>query len=351
MTAIFVKISLFLGAGASVMFGKPTTKGFLEVLQTKLDSDKMEFYKFLNANIKFNDVEDVLQALKDVRLFAMKEIGKLVFRTLPAPKPPNNINFLSLCTELELQIKSSIKSYYMWNHDHDQKLQDVYDDVFSALSQTGSITVFTTNYDTVIETYCRVRNYACVDGFVQSFDHREWTGKFDTKGVDKSVRLYKLHGSLDWKRHREYGIIQGLELGNTANTEEDIMIMPTHSPKDEENKTPFGDIFDLMKQEFKEQDACIVIGYSFRDENINDVFRKFVQDKKTLIVVSPTLRDDMKNLFVQGCRYNVKDDQVHIFTRGEGFVLGFESTFDHNSTSTLLFKSLSVIRYRVGDDP
>lgn len=350
MAGIFVKVSLFLGAGASVMFGKPTTKEFLEVLQTKLDSDKMEFYRSLNVNIKFNDVEDVLQTLKDVRLFAMKEIGKLVFRTLPAPKPPNNGDFLSLCTELELQIKSSIKSHYGWNHDHDQRLQDVYDDVFSALSQTGSITVFTTNYDTVIETYCRAGNYACVDGFVQNFDHREWTGKFDTEGVDKPVRLYKLHGSLDWKRHREYGIIQGLELGNTANTEEDIMIMPTHSPKDEESKTPFGDIFDLMKQEFKEQDACIVIGYSFRDENINEVFREFVQDKKTLIVVSPTLRDDMKNLFVRGCKYEVRDDRVHVFTRSEGFVLGFESTFDYNSTSTLISNSLSAIRYRVGDD-
>ena len=346
-----MKVSLFLGAGASVIFGKPTTKQFLEVLHKELGPDITKFHNYLNTSLKFNDVEDVLQALKDVRLFATKDIGGLVFTLLSPPKEFDNGDFLQLCEELERRIKSSIKSHYRWNYNDDTILQQVYDHIFSALrSNTDSVDVFTTNYDTAVETYCRDRDCTCIDGFVTNLDHREWTGNFDAKGADKPVRLYKLHGSLDWKRHREYGIIQALELGNTINTEEDIMIMPTHSPKDEEHKTPFADILGLMKQEFKKQDACIVIGYSFRDESINKVFRKFVQDKKTLIVISPTVRNDMKNLFTR-CECRVEGNRLYFFTGGEGHVLGFEAKFDRSSAMSLISDSFSALRYHSGDDP
>lgn len=345
-----MKVSLFLGAGASVIFGKPTTEQFLKVLNKELGPDITKFHDYLNTSLKFNDVEDVLQALKDVRLFAKKDIGGLVFTLLSMPKELDNSSFLQLCQELERRIESSIKSHYRWNHDHDHMLRQVCDSLFSALrSHAGPVTVFTTNYDTAIETYCRGGDCTCIDGFVPNLDHRKWTGNFDTKGVDKPVRLYKLHGSLDWKRHREYGIIQGLELGNTANTEEDIMIMPTRSPKDEERKTPFADIFGFMKQEFKKQDACIVIGYSFRDENINDVFRKFVQGEKTLIVISPTVRDDMKNLFPR-CEYSAEGNRLRVITGGGGPVLAFEAAFDRNSAPSLISDSFSALRYHSGDD-
>lgn len=329
------------------MFGKPTTKKFLQVLHKELGPDIMKFHDYLNASLKFNDVEDALQALKDARLFATKEIGSLVFTLLSMPKELDDGGFLPLCEELEQGIKSRIKSHYRWDHANDHKLRHVYDGVFPALrSYTDSVTVFTTNYDSAIETYCRGGDCTCIDGFAQNLDHRKWTGNFDTRGVDKPVRLYKLHGSLDWKKHREYGIIQGLELGNTANTEEDIMIMPTHSPKDEERETPFADIFGLMRQEFKKQDACIVVGYSFRDEKINEVFRKFVQDKKTLIVISPTVRDDMKdNLFTRRCECRVEGNRLSFFTGG-GTVLGFETEFDPGNAANLISDSLSAIGYR-----
>lgn len=35
-------------------------------------------------------------------------------------------------------------------------------------------------------------------------------------------------------------------------------------------------------------DACIVIGFSFRDEHINDIFSKFLTRGKSIIIVSPS---------------------------------------------------------------
>lgn len=69
---VFVGVLLFLGAGASAMFGKRTTAEFLQVLPEHLDEDTKPFYDLLVSEIKFKDIEDVLQDLKEARLFGKK---------------------------------------------------------------------------------------------------------------------------------------------------------------------------------------------------------------------------------------------------------------------------------------
>ena len=350
-----MKVSLFLGAGASAMFGKPTTAEFLKVLPQHLDDNIRPFHDHLVNSLKFGDIEHVLQASKDIGSFAQTEIGDWIFPQVPL----SNLHyrsgaFLSLSSRLERQIESTIKSYYRWDHDHDPTLLDVYNQIFPNLrSQTDSVTIFTTNYDTVIETYCLMSDCTCVDGFVDEPGYRKWARNFNTQNVNNPIRLYKLHGSLEWKLHSEFGIIQGFELGDGPNIKKDIMIMPTLSPKKEENATPFSDIFDLMKTEFQNQDACIVVGCSFRDEGVNEVFRKFIQDKKTMVAISPTVVEDLKNLFGQECK-STSGDGVKLYIspkEGDGCVFGFAAKFEPDNAAELVSKSLHAIRERTPGDP
>ena len=351
-----MKVSLFLGAGASTMFGKPTTAEFLQLLPERLNSKTIQFYNHLADKLRFEDIEDALQALKEVRLFCKNDVGKLVLACTSMPGIQHEDNsFWLTCNALKNQIESTIKSQYGWDHEHDQKLIDIYDQIFNYIrSQTGTATVFTTNYDTAIETYCRRRNYTCVDGFVGTSDLRRWAGDFDTKNANSPVRLYKLHGSLEWKLHKEYGIIMGPELGNSSNIEKDIMIMPTRSPKDEEKETPFSEIYRLMKEEFWRQDACIVIGCSFRDESINDVFRAFIREEKTMVVVSPTVAKDVPdNLLQQECESASGPlGELYISPKiGLGHVVGFADKFGPHNAAELISKSLSTIQERFGQWP
>ena len=348
-----MKVSLFLGAGASAMFGKPTTAEFLELLPERLNATTGAFYSHLADKLQFGDIEDVLQALKEVRLFGKTGVGKLVFACTYMPDVQYvNGGFRPSCDVLKNKIESTIKSHYEWDHAHDQKLVGTYDQIFDCLrSQTDSVTVFTTNYDTAIETYCRRRNCTCVDGFVGTSDLRRWAGNFDTKHADNPVRLYKLHGSLEWKLHKEYGIIMGPELGNSSNIEKDVMIMPTRSPKDEEKETPFSEIFRLMKEELWGQDACIVIGCSFRDESINDVFRAFIRDEKTMIVISPTVAKDVPdNLLQQECESASGPlGELYISPKiGLGRVIGFATKFEPGNAAEVIPKSLSIIKEKSG---
>lgn len=349
-----MKVSLFLGAGASAMFGKPTTAEFLKVLPQHLDDHIRPFYEYMVNEREFKDIEYVLQATKDMGSFAQTESGEWIFPQVPLPNPYSPGQFLQLSDELERQIESTIKSYYRWKYrdqtlldGYDQTLLHVYNQIFSQLrSQTDSVAVFTTNYDTVIETYCIASKYTCVDGFVNERGYRTWAGNFDTQNVNNPIRLYKLHGSVDWKLHREFGVIQALELGNNANIEKDMMIMPTLSPKKEEKATPFSDIFDLMKTEFQNQDACIVVGCSFRDEGVNAVFEKFIRNKKPMVVISPTVIKDLSdNLFKQECE-SVSGglDNLYISPKeGNVAVIGFEAKFESGNAADLISKSLAVL--------
>lgn len=42
-------------------------------------------------------------------------------------------------------------------------------------------------------------------------------------------------------------------------------------------------------------DVCIVIGFSFRDEHINNIFINYLNLQKPFIVISPTINVDIKN--------------------------------------------------------
>jgi hypothetical protein len=66
-----------------------------------------------------------------------------------------------------------------------------------------------------------------------------------------------------------------------------MLVYPTLSPKDGYEKEPYKSIRDNFVKMMDISDLCIVIGFSFRDIHINDIFLKFLKNGKTIIVISP----------------------------------------------------------------
>src|SRR5207247_2104771 len=144
--------------------------------------------------------------------------------------------------------------------------------------QSGEIHVFTSNYDKVVEQYCNLRkeNYSCIDGFERNPPNNEfarWTGIFNpiSNGA-KNVFLYKLHSSLNWKEHVDEGLVRTNEESKSDdhNFVRNVVIYPTLSPKNEEENEPHKSTIERFRNYMKEADACVVIGYSFRD-SLNEV--------------------------------------------------------------------------------
>lgn len=67
-----------------------------------------------------------------------------------------------------------------------------------------------------------------------------------------------------------------------------MLVYPTLSPKEGAVIEPYMTISKQFEVLMDTLDACIVIGFSFRDEHINDIFSKFLTRRKSLIIVSPS---------------------------------------------------------------
>ena len=106
----------------------------------------------------------------------------------------------------------------------------------------------------------------------------------------KRLFLYKLHGSLTWKKFSDSKIIKMLY--NEDHPQKDAingitLVSPTRTPKDTESDPPYTELIELFKNRIQDFDVCIVVGYSFRD-SLNEKFMDFLSKKeKLLIVISP----------------------------------------------------------------
>lgn len=297
-------IVLFLGAGASVPFGKPTTKQLLERLAPE---DSKIRYSFRNSLLKcpqFLDIEYVLSAATQIRDFLYNSLGGAYFKYLsesqnalhttrdPSASPINFHTTLPEWDGIVRSLEDDVFNNYRWDGNFDDDLEKIYDPLFDFIKQySDELIICTTNYDKAIENYCERKRYACVDGFQEILGAHRWVkGQFyypaKTEGRTY-VYLYKLHGSLDWKENRRGDIIKTHEEGRPGDPtyRGNLLIYPTLDPKPVESD-PFTTIINEFMKRIKDADICIVIGFSFRDKYLSDLLIEFKskKDKKLIII-------------------------------------------------------------------
>ena len=303
-------IALFLGAGASVPFDFPTTVQFKEKLRN-MPEKPIGLDQFLN-NSAYNDIEHILRAIEDIEKFPTTLGGKFFQSptTLTWPGSPGQMNIKQLLEILKIIvtiIKEQVYKLYSWDDSKNDKLLNMYDDIFSILSESkNKIHVFTTNYDQAIENYCDNNDkFRCNDGF--GYDSNIRKSVFDKKCFDEDdqngqiiVNLYKLHGSLNWQKHSSRMIRLDREDKNQDDSQ-NLVVYPTLSPKEGMTSQPFKSIRDKFAECIKHMDMIVVIGYSFRDEHINKMFKDFLKDEhKGIVVISPTAQKDFLENFLMG---------------------------------------------------
>jgi hypothetical protein len=325
-------ISYFLAAGASEPFGYPVTKKFQEILASELvvkfgnqpdlvDSEQRILLTILKHKA-YPDIEYVLEFQKQlsrmnhlyplaIDFFKSYQLGGTI-KGVPTAAHEQGVEtrfYFEYNDYLVDFVASKLYEYYSWREHNIEKIQKVYSRLFH-LGDQDSTDIFTTNYDTVVEEYCKESSqyqYYLIDGFEYDPKSRSqiWNqSKFDQNVASDMNRvcIFKLHGSLNWKRHRKYGIVK-LEdvermMKNDGQYVEDLLIKPTLSPKEEEQDEPFKTLFIKFRERINRSKACIVIGYSFRDQGINDIFDGFMKQGGRLIIISPDASREFTGNFI-----------------------------------------------------
>jgi len=177
---------------------------------------------------------------------------------------------------------------------------------------TFFLRIFTLNYDKCIEENTNNKNFefTCERGFEK--DTRNWNHKRFTERVkddEPDIYLYKLHGSIDWKREKSTSIVQYVDR-EPSNPD---LIFGT------QNKLQYSDPYLFLFSEFRHYTLnaklIICIGYSFSDEHINSLIEQALKQNNDIKLLSVMWDETNDISFLKKeilKKINLRDEQIKI---------------------------------------
>lgn len=289
---------LLLGAGASAPF-LPTAYGMTELfINAVKDNDDpvlshalslvlggMQFLRglkgeFPEQNFNIEEVADTLDVLKcrhTNRLSPFVGAWNELLGQFDGSHKDSRKCMDELSELLRDKIKDWLKTPPIGEIRHFQALRDF-------VRTFDGLDVFTLNYDLCVET-------ALTEGeipFTCGFDNRGWSADLFNQ-PDIKIKIYKLHGSLDWYRDEEdraiYSTYSPPEGRRPVADPPPLLIFGTPyklTPTD-----PFLYLSYTFSEMVKARTVIVIIGYGFGDDYVNQIILQGLSrdSRKRLIVV------------------------------------------------------------------
>lgn len=302
---------LFLGAGASKVFGIPDTKGFMAEFESEIG--KSDMYIRLKENIPAEqfDMETLMTVLHDLSMSKEVLLSSISPHTTQfLLSQTSQIEYLceteevkATCRDMLGQVKKIIRAKCIAEvSEHKEDIVQTYDKFFTAVAQRGLgafnagdeskmvypiLKIFTTNYDTSMETYLNARQVPFVDGTVTKYGEQV----FDVNSYERghNCELIKLHGSIHFFSHdrKIRSLHAQSEVDPSARTHlgevygSEFMVYPVESSSSAEmHQSPCIEMLYLFRDRLKSQDLWIFIGSKFRDFTLTSIINEVMMHKR-----------------------------------------------------------------------
>ena len=301
-----------LGAGASVEATIPASGTMVDKIETLLQEDDdwksyLELYHHLKSSIYFS--AGIKGQFKDSVLYNIETLVNTLHeleRNEAHPLYPFiatwNSRFVALAGKKFEHISSfrrlilrQLKAWVLLEEPEDA----AYYEGFKRLQKQLNfpLKMFSLNYDLCVEYQHNNDDFRVESGFPGVGLSKPWDYlRFDDKQaehIEPAVYLYKLHGSIDWKRDSKKNIVR---------------LAHTESIKPEEMEVIFGRDFKLeaadpylfFAYEFRrwtlDSKIIISIGYGFGDDHINKMLSQALREEPTrrLVVVARCLAEKIE---------------------------------------------------------
>jgi len=173
--------------------------------------------------------------------------------------------------------------------------------------RVDTLDLFSLNHDLLLEQYFMKNNISIIDGFTTSNrDLRYWQVSLYEKNEPK-LRLYKLHGSINWCRIRnEDNPLYSQQIviatdpdhskdkkGNylTLLDERSFLIGTFNKMLEYTAKDIFFQLFCIFRQHLYASSRLIVSGYSFGDKGINSVLIYWLlsNENNSMLIIHPDI--------------------------------------------------------------
>ncbi|NVO13046.1 MAG: SIR2 family protein [Rhodoplanes sp.] len=179
-------------------------------------------------------------------------------------------------------------------------------DLMKALFQSNqkTVDVVTTNYDRAAEYACNsmeiVHSVGFLPGYIQS---REGTApiSFHRSGKPlRTVRIWKVHGSLDWFERPDGTTVSGPFFELPASTLAPLIVTPGFNKYERTHDEPFRSAIQGADRALEGAEGYLCVGFGFRDFHIEPKMLERCRRKNIPIaVIARTLTDEAK-AFLKG---------------------------------------------------
>jgi len=312
---------LFLGAGASKPFGIPDMNELTNIVINELKNKHKpiwiieEFKKRVENFGMKPDIEAILtciDALKNPEV-GMKNAGAFAayLSRFSKPKEMHLGKDKEFYENLSRDIREVIRNRCFLPEDENKinNIVKVYDNLFSSLNFNffHELSVFTTNYDYCFETYCFERECDFFDGFEPQMGIQTYVGMDKS---DKKLKICKLHGSSNYvitTRNKLIKTDQIVKPGDrviSGKIAKESMIYPTTEKYF--SKDPYFSSLRKLREDLvtgvskKEEKIILIVGYSFRDDAINNAFIDALNTpifrKKHIFLIDPFANSIINNI-------------------------------------------------------
>lgn len=319
----------FLGAGASAPFGIPTMKqmvtNFNKYLIEHGTQDEVLLYRDIKEKLERTrgdnvDLESVFTVIDGIIHYSDEKLDLLATYLISRCfKEVHEFSFSKKVVIASKSLKNKFQNFVKESchipEESFDKIAMVYFDFFNRFYKESTMMssnvyqskgnhyycswpIFSTNYDLCMEHYWRVVAHIPLNtGFI--FDESRNTMVLkDYKFTENNLKLIKLHGSLSWLiesdgtlTERESPPVTSL-VGRKYIGE--MMIYPIQQK--ELYLEPYISTFTQLNRELKARRNWVIIGYSFNDPVIQEVFIRNSDKNKKIVLVHPFAQKIRKEL-------------------------------------------------------
>lgn len=288
------------------------------------NSAKMyELYQEVKTHLEkihgYVDLESVFSVVEDItKNITLADLGFtssfIISKSIELDRISKILNDIDkkLASDLKLKIKALTRSVCQVSDEQDSHIKKVFEELYGTVASKAKQhntrplngreilweewPIYTTNYDRVQEIYWE--GITELNNLVRKDDRGIERIELD-RITEPYLKLVKLHGSLDWYILNDGTIVRSntnrVRIGGIEVTGE-MMLYPLNQK--DLYLHPWLELFRGFKEDLLNTQNWLVIGYSFNDLFIRNIFKESLKRSKSkLIVVCPKASEIVQEKF------------------------------------------------------
>lgn len=312
---------VILGSGSSIPYGIPSMYDLGECLK---------------SNIALDGKDDIAQ----FELFKQNlEISKDLEKALEGVNPSKNVLNAIIQQTWNCINALDLKAYEHLITGCDFPLTELIKHLISTTKK--QLSIITTNYDRIAEYAASFAGALICNGQQQNY-YGYSTGDTEVNsitGYGGLVKLWKVHGSLDWFKSSDGMNVQLPLRHNIPSLFTPSIVTPGLSKYSETHKEPYRTILTKADSEIKNANAYLCIGYGFNDEHVQPLLIQGIKSGKPIIVLAKRITERTKQSIINnGCKHYILFEE-----HGDNDTQVYSSEFGDQTIENVSLWNLSLL--------